>query len=81
MVVELIAGVTNVLLVCPAISVPPVATVYQRYCPATAPAAFSVTVPVPQLAPPVVVGAAGIVLMVATTIVLVLSQVPLLMDT
>ena len=62
-------------------AVPPVGTVYHRYCPAAPPAAESVTAPVPQRAALVVVGAAGIVLMVAVTAVRVLSQVPLLMAT
>ena len=67
--------------VCPAIAVPPVGTVYQRYCPAEPPVAVKVTVPGPQLDPGVTPGAAGIGLIVATTDVLLLSQVPLSMDT
>lgn len=68
-------------LVSPAIAVPPVGTVYQRYCPAAPPEAFNVTEPFPHLLAPVVAGAAGIVLIVAVTIVLTLSQMPLLMAT
>ena len=62
-------------------AVPPVGTVYQRYCPAAPPAAESVTVPVPHRAPPVVVGAVGSVLIVAVTGVRALSQVPLFIAT
>ena len=60
---------------------PPVGTVYHRYWPAVAPAAFSVTVPVPQRAAAVTVGVPGIVLMVATTAVRVLSHSVLLTAT
>ena len=69
------------LLVCPAMAVPPVGTVYQRYCPAAPPAAESVTVPLPHRAALVVVGAVGIVFMVAVTAVRVLSQMPLFIAT
>ncbi len=69
---------TYVLLVSPEIATPPVGTVYQRYCPAAPPDAVNVTFPVPHRDAPVVVGAAGIVFMVATTSVRVLSQSPLL---
>ena len=69
------------LFVCPAMAVPPVGTVYHRYCPAAPPAAVSVTVPVPHRAAAVVVGAAGIVLTVAVTAVRVLSQIPLFIAT
>ncbi|MBN8651007.1 MAG: hypothetical protein J0L67_06255 [Cytophagales bacterium] len=62
-------------------AVPPVGTVYQRYCPATAPEALSTTVPVPQRVAPVPPGAPGIMLMVAITDVRILSHVPLLMAT
>ena len=65
-------------MVCPAIAVPPVGTVYHLYCPALPPAALSATVPFPHRLFPVVVGAGGVVFMVAIAGVLVLSQVPLL---
>ena len=70
-----------VALVCPAMAVPPVGTVYQRYCPAEPPLAVSVTVPGPQLDPGVTPGAAGIGLIVATTELRGPSQVPLSIDT
>ena len=70
-----------VALVCPAMAVPPVGTVYQRYCPAEPPVAVRVTVPGPQFDPGVTPGALGTGLIVATTDVLLLSQVPLLIDT
>jgi hypothetical protein len=76
-VVAAIEGVVYVLLVCPAIAVPPDATVYHRYWPAAPPLAESVTVPVPHRAAAVVVGAAGIELMVAVTGERVPSQNPL----
>jgi hypothetical protein len=54
----------------PAVPTPPVVAVYQFTVPLQ-PLALSVTVPVPHLEPPVVVGAAGIaVLTVATVAVL-----------
>ena len=62
-------------------AVPPVGTVYHRYCPALPPEALNVTAEGPQAALPVVDGAEGMVLMVATTMVLLLSQVPLLILT
>ena len=74
------AGVVKLLLVSPAMAVPPVATSYQRYCPLVPPEAVSVAAPVPHDELPVVVGAV-IELIVATTGVLALSHVPLLMDT
>ena len=77
--VTAIAGVLYVLLVCPAIAVPPVGRVYQRYCPAAPPAAVSIRLAAVHDALPVVVGAAGGVLMVAITAVQILSHVPLLM--
>ena len=70
-----------VALVCPAMAVPPVGTVYQRYCPAEPPLAVSVTVPGPQFDPGVTPGALGMGLIVATTDVLLLSHVPLLIAT
>ncbi len=75
------AGVLYAAFVCPAMAVPPVGTVYQRYCPALPPEAVTVTDDVPQALPPVVVGAVGIVLTVATTDVRALSHKPLLMET
>ena len=59
-----------VALVCPAMAVPPVGTVYQRYCHAEAPLAHSVTVPGPQLDPGVTRGTAGYGLIVAMADVL-----------
>ena len=70
-----------VLLVCPAMAVPPVDTVYQRYCPAVPPEADKVRLAVVQEKFPVTEGAAGAVLMVAVTAVRVPSHVPLLMAT
>ena len=61
-------------------AVPPVATVYHLYWPLVPPDAVSVTAPVPHDELPVVVGAV-VELIVATTGVLALSQVPLLRDT
>ena len=70
-----------VAAVCPAMAVPPVGTVYQRYCPAEPPVAVRVTVPGPQLDPGVTPGAAGTGLIVATTELRGPSQVPLSIDT
>ena len=66
-------------MVCPAIAVPFVATVYQRYCPLVAPMAVRDRVAGPQDEFPDVLGAVGDVLIVAVTGVRVLSHVPLLM--
>jgi hypothetical protein len=74
-------GVVYILLVSPVIDVPPVDAVYHRYCPAEPPVALSVMAAEPHEEFPVVLGAVGMVLMVAVTDVLVLSQVPLLMLT
>jgi hypothetical protein len=74
-------GVVYALLVCPPIAVPPVGTVYHLYCPATPPNALSVMAADPQEEFPDVLGAVGIVLIVAVTDVLALSHVPLLMLT
>ena len=62
-------------------AVPPIGSVYQRYWPAEAPVAVSVTLEFPQADAPVVPGGPGIVLMVAVTMVRLLSQVPLFMAT
>lgn len=70
-------GVVYVLLVWLLIAVPPVGTVYQRYCPLVPPVALSVAVDGLQTVAPVVVGADGRGFMVAVTAVLMLSQVPL----
>ena len=70
-----------VAAVCPAMAVPPVGTVYQRYCPAEPPVAVRVTVPGPQLDPGVTPGAGGAGLIVATTELRGPSQVPLSIDT
>ena len=55
------------LLVCPAMAVPPVATVYHRYCPAVPPAPLSVRLAATQEAFPVVVGVVGFALTVIVT--------------
>ena len=52
-------GVVYVLFVSPAMAVPPVADVYQRYWPSTPPEADSVTVAGEHPLAPVVVGADG----------------------
>jgi hypothetical protein len=71
--------VTAVALVCT--KLPPVAASYHLKVPATGLLAASVTVPVPQVAPAVVVGAAGTALMVATTDLRgVLSQLAALLN-
>ena len=62
-------------------AVPPDETVYHLYCPALPPAAVNTTLAGLQPEAPVVVGAAGIVLIVATTSVRVLSHVPLSIET
>ena len=68
-------GVVYALLISPASGVPPVATVYQRYCPFTPPDALSVMAEAPQADPPVTVGAGGgVALIVATTAARVLSH-------
>ena len=81
MVVDDSIGVTKVLFVSPVIGLPPVDTVYQRYCPAAAPEALRVTLAIIQDVLPVTEGAAGKVLMVATTGVRLLSHIPLLTAT
>ena len=68
-------------MVCPLIGVPPIATVYQRYCPIVPPEAFRIIADREQPDAPVVMGAVGIRLMVAITDVRALSQVPLLIET
>jgi hypothetical protein len=55
---------------------PPDDAAYQLSVPPEHPAALNATVPVPQREPGVTVGAAGGVMIVATTAVLVLSQLP-----
>ena len=67
--------------VCPAIGDPPEETVYHLYCPADPPDEVNVKAALPQEELPVVDGADGIVLIVAVTEVLELSQTPLLMET
>jgi len=74
-------GVEYVELVCPGIPVPPVAAVYQMYCPFVPPDAVNVTEEFIQPAALVVVGAEGRGLIVAVTGVRVLSHVPLVMLT
>jgi len=68
-------------LVCPLIGVPPIATVYQRYCPLVPLEAFRIIADREQPDAPVVMGAVGIRLMVAITEVRLLSHVPLSMET
>ena len=69
------------LLVCPAIAVPLVGTVYHRYCPAVPPEAFNVKDDVPQAEAPVAPGVEEGEFIWASTEVRGLSQVPLLMET
>ena len=69
------------LFTSPAKAVPPDATVYHLYCPFVPPIALKVTLPGKQDSAPVVVGAVGNVLIVATTGVRALSHVPLLIAT
>ncbi len=57
------------------------AAVYHLYCPALPPLAVNVTADDPHAEAPVTVGAVGTPPIVAVTDVLVLSQVPLLIDT
>ena len=63
------------LLVCPVIAVPPVATVYHLYCPLVPPDADSVITEFEQPEAPVVVGALGMLLTIAATATRLLSQV------
>ena len=63
--------------VSPGIGDPPDETVYHRYCPADPPEADNVSEALPQDELPVVDGADGIVLIVAVTADLALSQIPL----
>ena len=81
MVVAVSSGVVKVALVCPAMDVPPVGTVYHLYCPAAAPAALNVNAADPHEDAPVVVGGVGERLIVAITGVRALSQVPSLIET
>ena len=67
--------------VSPAIGDPPEETVYHLYCPADPPDALNVNAALPQDELPVVDGAEGMVLVVAVTAVLELSQIPLLIET
>ena len=62
-------------------AVPPVDVVYHLYCPAIPPAAPSVNTAGPHDEFPVVVGAEGVVVMVAETAERAPSQMPLLMLT
>ena len=59
-------GVVYVLFVSPEMAVPPVATVYHRYCPLVPPDAVSVSAALPHEVLLVVVGAAGKELTVKT---------------
>ena len=70
-----------VFAVSPTIGEPPDDNVYHRYCPADPPEALNVNAALPHEEFPVVVGAVGMVLIVATTAVRELSQTPLLMET
>jgi hypothetical protein len=79
--VEAMEGVIKELFVSPAKAVPPEETVYHRYCPLVPPDAFNVREPIPHRLTAEVVGAVGVVLMVAVTAVRELSHIPLLMET
>jgi len=74
-------GVTYILFTSPVIAVPPVATVYQRYCPFVPPEALSVREATPHDDAPVIEGEAGSVVMVAVTATRALSQDPIKMET
>ena len=63
------------LLVCPAIGVPPVDTVYHRYCPAEPPDAFSVIVEEPQAELPLAKGGDGFAFTVTITAIVGTSAV------
>ena len=66
----------------PGMAVPPVATVYQRYCPLVPPDALSTTeAEGPHEEPGDVEGGGGTGLMVAVTATRVLSHVPSSMET
>jgi hypothetical protein len=67
-VVAVMAGVVYVLFTCPDSAVPPVATVYQRYCPLLPPDAVSVNGAAIQLDASIVVGAVGFALTVSVTV-------------
>lgn len=64
----MITGVMYVLLTSPDMAVPPVATVYQRYCPLLPPDAVSVNAIAVQFEAPVPVGAVGLALMVRVAV-------------
>lgn len=74
-------GVIKALFTSPTIAVPPVATVYHRYCPLLPPDALKIIDDGPQAAADVAVGAVGNGMMVAVTEVRAPSQVPLSMET
>ena len=74
-------GVIYVLLTSPVIGDPPAVTVYQRYWPFVPPVAVRLVVPGPQELPAVATGADGSGAMFAFTIVRLLSQMPLLIET
>ncbi len=74
-------GVVYVLFVSPEMAAPPDGVVYHRYNPGDPPDADNVTGDDEQLLAPVVVGALGGILIVAVTLVLVLSHVLLLIAT
>lgn len=64
----LITGVMYVLFTCPDMAVPPVAIVYQRYCPLLPPDAVSVNAKGVQLDAPVAMGAIGLALIVSVAV-------------
>ena len=76
-----ITELVKLLFVSPLIGKPPEGTVYHLYWPALPPDAVSVTAEGPHSELSTVDGLAGIGLIVATTRVLLLSHVPLLMLT
>ena len=80
-VVALMPGVVKALFTAPAMAVPPVSPVYHRYCPFVPPEAETVVLPAVHKVELVVVGGFIVGLSVTTKAVLVLSQVPLLMET
>lgn len=67
-VVAVITGVVYVLFTCPDSAAPPVAVVYQRYCPLLPPEAASVNAAATQLDAPVAVGVVGLALTVSVTV-------------
>lgn len=69
-------GVVNVSLTSAVIGAPPVSVVYQRYCPLTPPVAVRMAAAPEQMLTLAALGALGSVVIVAVTVVLLLSHVP-----